>query len=799
METLIAYDITEDVLNRKADINVKDLLIAAPGLKKDLVKSVRKKTKRTDPTSLTLAFAEDDDVDTTAIYTEVYIGQFKIKAILDTGSDKTVISKKLADILELNIRTPSNSVFTLENGTKQAALGLIYDVPINLGGKLIVPGSIEVLPVCPTQLIIGNNRLKRAKAKMNLEEKVVKIEYKGDKVHVPFVFTKDHDNITNLKSQTTKYTYADQINTVQSTPIGLVNPIVDNDTGEESDSDVSEKSDESDELLPESSDEESVTDLYILEDTYGETRKINHKKDIISMENNPELSDNYLIKLQSAIYLSPYSKTSFTIKPMNLSVSQMEETKFMLFITNDKLHDRDSTWQPASSYLKHNQDVLTIYLISNSDSTIELSAQETIGELDPTEEDFFHIEEVHDPSQGTMIEYEEKLSNKIDLTNVPAKTKQAYVKMMYNFDHIFDWNNDKIGNIDIMEHTIKLKSDAIPKRSEVMNYPLSNIDDLPDNLSKAHWMSTFDLRSGFFQANISRESKPLTTVVCSLGDFYFKKLPTGIKTSPSIFSQMMEQCLHELINDCIIIYLDDVTCFTNVENPEQHLLDLRKTFTCMANHGIVLNPAKCHFFQKRILFLGYVVTRNTIEPNPDTITKIILGLASYYRRFVPQFAKIARPLHQQLQTTKKIAWTSETTAAFTKLKELLVSEPVLCKPDFVKKFYVVTDASKDGLGAVLTQKDDEGHEHPIIYSSRLLHGAEVNYGISKLELLAVVWAVKLYRPYLLGSKFTVTIISDHSALNGLLKTKQPSGILARWIKILSEYDFEIKYRPGRVN
>ncbi|KAG2190845.1 hypothetical protein INT47_011932 [Mucor saturninus] len=368
----IAYDIMEDVLNRKVDVNVKDLLIAAPSQKKDLVKSVREKTKKTDPISLTLAFAEDDDVDTTAIYTEVYIGQFKIKAILDTGSAKT-----------------------------QAALGLIYD------------------------LIIGNNWLKRAKAKLNLEE----------------------------KSQATKYTYADQINTVQNTPIGLVNLIVDNDTSEESDGNVSEKSDESDELLPESSDEESTADLYILEDTYGETSKI-EKNDIIYMENDPEVPDNYLIKLQSAIYLSPYYKT------------------------NEPIH---STWQPASSYLKHNQDVLTIYLINNSDSTIELSAQEIIGELDvlnvddieemecyrerkPTEEDFFHIEEVHDTPKGTMIEYEEKLSNKIDLTNVPTKIKQAYVKMMYNFDHIFDWNNDKIGNIDIMEHTIKLKSDAIPKR-----------------------------------------------------------------------------------------------------------------------------------------------------------------------------------------------------------------------------------------------------------------------------------------------------------------------------------------------
>ncbi|KAG2192710.1 hypothetical protein INT47_010353 [Mucor saturninus] len=349
---------------------------------------------------------------------------------------------------------------------------------------------------------------------------------------------------------------------------------------------------------------------------------------------------------------------------------KVQSTWFM----TDKLHDRNSTWQPASSYLAHYGDVITIYLINNSDSIIELSSQEIIGELDVlniddiaemdcykvrkyTAEDLFHVEEVHNPPQSAIIEHEKKLTSKIDLTNIPASIRTPYIKMMYQFDHIFDWNNDKIGNIDIMEHTIKLKSDAIPKRvrpyrispleteslkkeidkllklgiiekggysnwaspiimlkkkdgsyrivadfrylnsqSEVMNYPLNNIDDLLDALNKAHWMSTFDLRSGFFQANISQESQPLTTVVCSLGDFYFKKLPMGIKTSPSVFSQMMEQCFHELINDCIIIYLDDVTCFTNVEDPEQHLMDLRRTFTCMDKHGIVLNPAKCHFF-----------------------------------------------------------------------------------------------------------------------------------------------------------------------------------------------------------
>ena len=220
-----------------------------------------------------------------------------------------------------------------------------------------------------------------------------------------------------------------------------------------------------------------------------------------------------------------------------------------------------------------------------------------------------------------------------------------------------------------------------------------------------------------------------------------------------------------------------------------------------------------NFFKEEILFLGYIVTRHAIKPNPATIEKVkdfplpktikqvrsFLGLASYYRRFVNGFAKIARPLHDQLQTTKKISWTDEATKAFYTLKDKLTSFPILRKPDFSKPFEVVCDASILGLGAILTQRTEEGHEYPIIFSSRSLHGSEKNYGISKLELLAVVWSVQLYRPYLLGSPFEVTIISDHSSLAGLLKTKTPSGILARWIEILSEYNFKITYRKGRVN
>lgn len=883
----IDYNITSDIFERKANIEMKDLLIAAPALKRDLIKSIRN-TKL--PKANTLAFVEDDDVDTTAIYTTVFIENFKVKAILDTGSAKTVMSKSLADTIGLDIDAPSTSIFTLGNGTKQAALGIIYDVPLNIGGKLIIPGSIEVLPVCPTQLIIGNNWMKRAKARLNLEEKTIKVDYKNNVTHVPFVFTRGAEAPVVIKTSTN----APYVHEKQKKQKATKEIETDSDTSDFTSSDE----DDYDDLDPEgTTDEEHEEQLMMLDDEYHESNQCSCGGGVLMLDYTDRKGNDFDVIVEEPFYIAPHEIKEYRIEYDQLLENPddiiYDDFQVMCSFTNEKLQDLNSTWIAVSSYIELDGRGIKIFLSNKTETTMEFLKGEIIGEVEIlSEEDieqmdcyqikkpasneydlkFQDIEPLENDSETER--YENKIKDKIDIQNIPSHIKKEFLILIRKYDHLFDWDNNKIGTIDVMEHTIQLKPDAIPKRvrpyrlspleteslkveldkllrlgiiekggysnwaspiimlkkkdgsyrivadfrylnsqSETMNYPLNNIDELLDNLNKAHWMTTFDLRAGFFQCNISESSRPLTTVVCPLGDYYFKKLPMGIKTSPSVFSQMMEQCFHELINLCVIIYLDDVTCYTNDKDPLVHLQDIEKTFRCMDQHGIVLNPQKCHFFKDSILFLGFVVTRNTIEPNPDTVAKVknfpipqtlkqlrsFLGLCSYYRRFVNGFAKLARPLYMQLKTTKKIPWNDEATRAFMTLKEYLTSEPILRKPDFSRPFYVVTDASIEGLGAILTQKDENDHEHPIIYSSRALQGAEKNYGISKLELLAVVWAVKLYRPYLHGSPFTLTVISDHSALNGLLKSKQPTGILARWIEILAEYDFKIVYRPGRVN
>ena len=174
-----------------------------------------------------------------------------------------------------------------------------------------------------------------------------------------------------------------------------------------------------------------------------------------------------------------------------------------------------------------------------------------------------------------------------------------------------------------------------------------------------------------------------------------------------------------------------------------------------------------------------------------------LGLASYYRRFVPNFAKVAGPLHALTKKDVPFLWTPQCQHSFDTLKELLTSAPVLSFPQFDKPFILETDASGLGLGAVLAQRQEDGAVQPIAYASRSLQTHKRNYGITELEGLGVVWAVRHFRPYLYGHPCDV--YTDHSALTSLLNTPQPSGKLARWGMAIQEMDIRIHHRTGRSN
>ncbi len=198
--------------------------------------------------------------------------------------------------------------------------------------------------------------------------------------------------------------------------------------------------------------------------------------------------------------------------------------------------------------------------------------------------------------------------------------------------------------------------------------------------------------------------------------------------------------------------------------------------------GLKLKPAKCHFLQKRVEFLGHVVSEDGISPDPRKVEAVqnfprpenlktlrsFLGLASYYRRFVQGFSAVAYPLFALTHKDAPFVWTQACEEAFERLKELMTGAPLLAYPDFTRDFLLETDASGEGLGAVLAQRLEDGAVHPIAFASRTLQNHERNYGVTELEALGVVWAVKHFRPYLYGHKCEV--FTDHEALKSLLNT-----------------------------
>ena len=880
----IKYDIVSDVLKHKADIEIGDLITVAPSLRKKLVdkckprrKPVKQQSEQSQqPQQLqqqperTVAFIEDDEISTTAAYTTVAIGDMNVKTLVDCGAAKTCMSKALADALGLEIDASSESVFTLGNGSKQPALGMIYDVPIEVKENMIIPCTIEVLPSCPAHLILGNNWLNRAKAKIDFQTATLKVVYKNKKANLSIHFIRRSKELP--KMTTFHQNYQEPISLTNSYSSKKVH--FEEESDSQSDTEEEEEESESEEASEEEyEEEEEEHPLLVLEDDTKEEVIITNTKETYTIQ---AAKTGVMIQAKSS-------------KMISFSKPEKESTNWIYYfdITNPKLNYALGYFDPCSSLIV-NKRTIEIRFYNRTNKDIYISPKEELGVLEKfnlCKDTVLSAYKLEPSSEMCTMEYdkvqlikaeeheqnmlETELYNKLEVTNLPSDIQLRFRKLLNKYKHIFDWDNNTMGHTTLIQHRIIIDKDTLPishrpyrmspmeaeylqkeldkycrlgiitpsnspwaapvilvkkKNGEYRmvidyrklnavtkkdSYPLPRIDDLLDTLGKAKVFSALDMRSGFHQVPLAEDSKELTAFTTKYGTYHYNMLPMGLVNSPATFQRLIDLCFRSLINKCLVAYIDDLNVYSN--NYYEHLQHLKQVFDCIDTANLKLNPEKCFFFKDHLKFLGYIVTKEGIQTDPAKIQKIIdypipktvtqvrsfLGIASYYRRFIKNFAAIARPLHEQTKTKKKVPWTMKTTESFNQLKKLLTTAPVLARPDFSKEFILVTDASKLGLGCVLTQLDDDGKEHPIIFASRGLRSGEPNYAPTKLECLAIVWAVKMFRPYLLGKKFT--IITDHSALTGLLKTSNPTGIIARWIIILTEYEFEIKYRPGRIN
>ena len=342
-------------------------------------------------------------------------------------------------------------------------------------------------------------------------------------------------------------------------------------------------------------------------------------------------------------------------------------------------------------------------------------------------------------------------------------------------------------------------------------FPLPRIDDLLDQLGGKHIFSTLDARSGYWQIQMHEASREKTAFVTMDGLYEFRVMPYGLCNAPATFQRLMQKTLAGLGGDrpFCSVYVDDVIVFSSTV--EEHLDHLLQVFERLRKIGLKLHPQKCSFTWPEVLYLGHIISSAGISPNPEKVKAVqdfrvptnvravreFLGIAGYYRRFIHNFAKIAGSLHALTRQQVPFVWTPQCQQAFERLKELLVSPPVLAYPCFSRPFVLHTDASGQGLGAVLEQEQEDGQLHPVAYASRTLSKHESRYGITDLEALGVVWSAKHFRAYLLGHKCVV--YTDHAPLKAMLKAKHTTGKLARWAGVIAELDLEIRYRPGRVN
>lgn len=339
-------------------------------------------------------------------------------------------------------------------------------------------------------------------------------------------------------------------------------------------------------------------------------------------------------------------------------------------------------------------------------------------------------------------------------------------------------------------------------------YPLPNITDILDKLGKCQYFTTLDLASGFHQIEVNPRDSEKTAFTVDFGHYEFTRMPFGLKNAPSTFQRVMDNVLGELQGSHCLCYMDDIIIYST--SLQEHMENLTQVFKRLKKANLKIQLDKSEFLKREVAFLGHIVTPEGVKPNPQKIEAIknfpiprtdkqiksFLGLLGYYRKFISNFSDLTKPLTACLRKDCKIKLTDDYIQCFEKCKKLLCQEPILQYPDFERPFLVTTDASNVAIGGVLSQ-GTIGQDLPICFASRTLTKTEENYSTIEKELLAIVWTVKYFRPYLFGRKFT--IITDHKPLTWLFSLKEPNSKLVRWRLKLEEYDYNIVYKKGAKN
>ncbi|XP_023638462.1 uncharacterized protein LOC111830511 [Capsella rubella] len=340
------------------------------------------------------------------------------------------------------------------------------------------------------------------------------------------------------------------------------------------------------------------------------------------------------------------------------------------------------------------------------------------------------------------------------------------------------------------------------------HFPLPFIDQMLERLANHPYYCFLDGYSGFFQIPIHPNDQEKTTFTCPYGTFTYRRIPFGLCNAPATFQRCMTSIFSDLIEEMVEVFMDDFSVYGS--SFSSCLLNLCRVLARCEETSLVLNWEKCHFMVNEGIVLGHKVSEKGIEVDKAKIEVMVqlqppksvkdirsfLGHAGFYRRFIKDFSKIARPLTRQLCNEVEFAVDESCLEAFNKIKEALVSAPIVQAPNWDHPFEIMCDASDYAVGAVLGQRIEK-KLHVIYYASRTLDETHGRYATTEKELLAVVFAFEKFRSYLVGSK--VVVYTDHAALRHIYFKKDTKPRLLRWILLLQEFDMEIVDKKGIEN
>ncbi|QRW18200.1 Retrotransposable element Tf2 protein [Rhizoctonia solani] len=340
-------------------------------------------------------------------------------------------------------------------------------------------------------------------------------------------------------------------------------------------------------------------------------------------------------------------------------------------------------------------------------------------------------------------------------------------------------------------------------------YPLPRQDDLMAKLRHAKMFTKLDLRWGYNNVRIKEGDEWKTAFRTKYGLFKYLVMPFGLTNAPAAFQHFMNNLFRDLIDVTVVIYLDDILIFS--EKPEDHPTHVREVLSRLMKNQLFCKLSKCHFHVTTVDYLGIVISpagfsmdQKKIEavttwPTPKTVKQVqaFLGFVNYLRRFIPNFSSVACPLHNLTKKESLWSWGVTEEVAFQELKALVTKSPVLIHSNPKLPYYQETDASGVAMGAILSQQGEDNRLHPVAYMSKSFSGAEANYDTHDKELLAIIKALEEWRIFLEATDRPIQVFTDHRNLEYWMQARTFNRRHARWRIFLSNFNFEIHYRPGK--